>query len=165
MKENLIHIEDVLCKCGVNAQYGLVPSELGIGYWCGHMVDYDESTRKCTCESFRGANKHNDTIKAKQVMGRKIGCGNQLVREYIEMRKRDMRGYARERGLTSPQSVQWKKWTDATNARYAEHWARVAEEKELQALRDLEARLCLSECLTTCPYFALLSTNMALLTV
>jgi hypothetical protein len=32
----------VLCKCGVEAKYGLVPSHLGIGYWCGHMVDYDE---------------------------------------------------------------------------------------------------------------------------
>jgi hypothetical protein len=32
----------VLCKCGVKAHYGLVPSERGIGHWCGHMVDYDE---------------------------------------------------------------------------------------------------------------------------
>jgi hypothetical protein len=32
----------VLCKCGIEAKYGLVPSELGVGYFCGHMVDYDE---------------------------------------------------------------------------------------------------------------------------
>jgi hypothetical protein len=32
----------VTCECGVKANYGLVPSELGIGHWCGHMVDYDE---------------------------------------------------------------------------------------------------------------------------
>ena len=31
----------VKCKCGVEASYGLVPSELGVGYFCGHMVDYD----------------------------------------------------------------------------------------------------------------------------
>jgi hypothetical protein len=33
---------DILCKCGIEAKYGLVPSELGVGYFCGHMVDYDE---------------------------------------------------------------------------------------------------------------------------
>ena len=32
----------VLCKCGVEAHYGLVPSEHVIGHWCDHMVDYDE---------------------------------------------------------------------------------------------------------------------------
>ena len=32
----------VMCECGVKANYGLVPSELEIGHWCGHMVDYDE---------------------------------------------------------------------------------------------------------------------------
>ena len=37
----------VMCECGVKANYGLVPSELGIGYWCGHMVDYDEVGYYC----------------------------------------------------------------------------------------------------------------------
>jgi hypothetical protein len=32
----------ILCECLVEAKYGLVPSLLGIGYWCGHMVGYDE---------------------------------------------------------------------------------------------------------------------------
>jgi hypothetical protein len=32
----------VLCKCSVGAKYGLVPSELGVGYFCGHMVVYNE---------------------------------------------------------------------------------------------------------------------------
>jgi len=32
----------VMCKCGVEASYGLVPSGLGIGHFCGHMIDYDE---------------------------------------------------------------------------------------------------------------------------
>ena len=31
-----------MCECGVKSNYGLVPSELGIGHYCGHMVDYDE---------------------------------------------------------------------------------------------------------------------------
>jgi hypothetical protein len=29
-------------KCGIEAKHGLVPSELDVGYFCGHMVDYDE---------------------------------------------------------------------------------------------------------------------------
>jgi hypothetical protein len=32
----------VMCKCGVKANYDLVPSELGVGHYCGHMFDYDE---------------------------------------------------------------------------------------------------------------------------
>jgi hypothetical protein len=34
--------DPVLCKCGIEAKFGLVPSELGVGYFCGHMVYYDE---------------------------------------------------------------------------------------------------------------------------
>ena len=34
--------DSVLCKCGIEAKFGLVPSEIGVGYFCGHMVDYDE---------------------------------------------------------------------------------------------------------------------------
>ena len=37
-----VKFDPVLCKCGIEAKYGLVPSELGVGYFCGHMVDYDE---------------------------------------------------------------------------------------------------------------------------
>jgi hypothetical protein len=32
----------VLYRCGVEAKYGLVLSELGVGYFCGHMVNYEE---------------------------------------------------------------------------------------------------------------------------
>ena len=32
----------VKCECGVKSNYGLVPLELGIGHYCGHMVEYDE---------------------------------------------------------------------------------------------------------------------------
>ena len=37
-----VKFDSALCKCGIEAKYGLVPSELGVGYFCGHMVDYDE---------------------------------------------------------------------------------------------------------------------------
>lgn len=40
--EEEIKFDPVLCKCGIEAKYGLVPSKLGVGYFCGHMVDYDE---------------------------------------------------------------------------------------------------------------------------
>ena len=32
----------VIFECGVKSNYGLVPLELGIGHYFGHMVDYDE---------------------------------------------------------------------------------------------------------------------------
>jgi hypothetical protein len=32
----------VLYKCCIEAKYGLVPSKFGVGYFCGHTVDYDE---------------------------------------------------------------------------------------------------------------------------
>jgi hypothetical protein len=37
-----LKFDHVLCKCGIEAKFGLVPSKLGVGYFCGHMVDYDE---------------------------------------------------------------------------------------------------------------------------
>lgn len=30
------------CPCGEDAMYGLVPSELGIGWFCGNMVVSDK---------------------------------------------------------------------------------------------------------------------------
>ena len=42
-KERLIYkAPPIKCEYGVKSNYGLVPSELGIGHYCGHMVDYGE---------------------------------------------------------------------------------------------------------------------------
>ena len=41
-KERVIYKAPVMCEYGVKSNYGLVPSELGIGHYCGHMIDYDE---------------------------------------------------------------------------------------------------------------------------
>jgi hypothetical protein len=42
-KEKLIYRNPpVMCECGVQSNYGLVPSSLGIGHYCSHMVDYNE---------------------------------------------------------------------------------------------------------------------------
>jgi hypothetical protein len=40
-KEEDFHAPERKCDCGVVASNGLVPSELGIGYYCGHMVGDD----------------------------------------------------------------------------------------------------------------------------
>lgn len=37
-KKKVMRCPDTMCHCGVKAMYGLVPSELGVGYYCGHMV-------------------------------------------------------------------------------------------------------------------------------
>ena len=42
-KERLIYkVPPVKYEYGVKSNYSLVPSEVGIGHWCSHMVDYDE---------------------------------------------------------------------------------------------------------------------------
>ena len=42
-KERLIYkAPPVKCECGVNSNYGLVPSELEICHYYGHMVEYEE---------------------------------------------------------------------------------------------------------------------------
>jgi hypothetical protein len=38
----IIEAPPTMCERGVKANYDLVPLELGIGHWCGHMVGYDE---------------------------------------------------------------------------------------------------------------------------
>ena len=53
----------VMCECGVKANYGLVPSELGVGHYCGHMVDYDEVGYCCgNMKSFFSFPKSYDLI-------------------------------------------------------------------------------------------------------
>jgi hypothetical protein len=37
-----LKFDTVFCKCGIETKYGLVPSKLGVGYFCEHMVYYDE---------------------------------------------------------------------------------------------------------------------------
>jgi hypothetical protein len=37
-----VEVRSNTLKCGIEAKCGLVPSELSVGYFCGHMVDYDK---------------------------------------------------------------------------------------------------------------------------
>ena len=47
-KERLIYKAPLVkCECSVKSNYGLVPSELGIGHYCGHMVEYEEVRYFC----------------------------------------------------------------------------------------------------------------------
>ena len=42
-KERVIYkAPPVMCECGVKSNCGLVPSELGICHYYGHMIEYDE---------------------------------------------------------------------------------------------------------------------------
>jgi hypothetical protein len=36
------YAQDPLCQCGVPTRQGVVPSELGYGYFCGNIVDEDD---------------------------------------------------------------------------------------------------------------------------
>jgi hypothetical protein len=37
------YTSDPLCQCGVPARYGVVPFELGYGYFCGNVVGEDDA--------------------------------------------------------------------------------------------------------------------------
>ena len=40
-KERVIYkAPPVMCEYGVKSNYSLVPLELGIGHYCGHMIEY-----------------------------------------------------------------------------------------------------------------------------
>ena len=47
-KERVIYkAPPIMCECGVKSNYDLVPSELGMGHYCGHMLEYDEVSYFC----------------------------------------------------------------------------------------------------------------------
>ncbi|XP_066352108.1 uncharacterized protein [Miscanthus floridulus] len=135
-----------MCECGVNASYGLVPSELEVGHYCGHMVDYDESTRKCKWESYDGQAKFLDDLKERQVLARKRGYGPQYVDLFVKQRKKDMREFARQRSIRNPIGVRCDKWELERRRTLEEKRARkgVMEEEKVQmhVLNDHVAALC-----------------------
>ncbi|CAO2047495.1 unnamed protein product [Urochloa humidicola] len=92
------------CHCGVVANYGLVPSELGIGSYCGHMVGDDLGTRKCDFEYFYD----KDEVEKEIFRRKKFGIHPQVLKSYIKSRKEKIRREAKERGYL-PRSVRDKK--------------------------------------------------------
>ncbi|XP_066381092.1 uncharacterized protein [Miscanthus floridulus] len=100
----------VMCECGVKSNYGLVPSELGIGHYCGHMVEYDESTRKCRWEYYDGQAKFLDKLKKRQVIAQKRGYGPDYVILFVKHHKEKMREFARQRSICNPIDVGLNKW-------------------------------------------------------
>jgi hypothetical protein len=87
-----------MCKCGVKANYGLVPSELGIGHYCGHMVDYDEIGYFCgkheiifflSQRAYDGQAKFLNDLKGRQVIAWKRGYGPQYVDLFVKLHKED----------------------------------------------------------------------------
>ncbi|CAO2163702.1 unnamed protein product [Urochloa humidicola] len=90
--------------CGVVVNYGLVPSELGIGYYCGRMIGDDLGTRKCEFEYFYDKNEVENKISRRK----KFGIHPEVLRSYIKSRKEKLRREAGERGYL-PRSVRDKK--------------------------------------------------------
>ncbi|KAG0521366.1 hypothetical protein BDA96_08G154300 [Sorghum bicolor] len=72
------------CPCGVLAKYGLVPSELGVGLFCGHTVDRDISTPKCDWEQYWEQDEVEARLKVK----------DNWLDHYIMTRKKKARSLA-----------------------------------------------------------------------
>jgi len=64
---------------------------------------------KCKWESYDGKSKFLDKIKAKQVIGRKMGRGSQLIDLFIKQHIKEMREFARIYDFCNPIGVRWKK--------------------------------------------------------
>ncbi|CAN6162326.1 unnamed protein product [Urochloa humidicola] len=95
------------CLCGVVANYGLVPSELGIGSYCGHMVGDDLRTRKCDFKYFYDKKEVEEEILRRK----KFGIHRNVLDSYIKSRKEKQRREARERGyLPRPVRDKKEKW-------------------------------------------------------
>lgn len=79
-------------------------------------------------------------------MDQKMRSGTQLVDNYIEMRKRKQRDWAKQLRVQTPRAVEWKKYREKRKKEEAEEAARQVEIAEYEAIKGLEARLCYSEC-------------------
>lgn len=134
--------EPVLCRCGVEAKYGLVPSELGVGYFCGHMVDYEEETRKCTWEYYDDKDEVKHEIRSNKLMGEKMQCGSQLIDSYIKQCGQKIRRFAEELGCNSPMRVERRKRKVAYEKRAQEAREMPAARAEEEMLDNLAGHLC-----------------------
>ena len=107
------------------------------------------TTRKCKWESYGGKAEFLDRIRAKQVMEQKIGCGSQLVDNFVKLHKQKMCKLARERALLHPMGVRLKKWQMAMQKKAEEERAMKEAMEEakvqMQVLTDLVGSLCASE--------------------
>ncbi|XP_062185874.1 uncharacterized protein LOC133889361 [Phragmites australis] len=77
------------CPCDVNANHGIVPSELGVGYYCGHVIGNDMRTWKCSWEEYldKGAVDHEIAWRSKRPPN--------VLSSYLENRKKETRDYYR----------------------------------------------------------------------
>jgi hypothetical protein len=159
--------DPVLYKCGIEAKFGLVPSEIGVGYFCGHMVDYDEvgiyflfawaamlhpyllsflsETRKCSWQRYDEKEEVMHTIKSKRLMGQKMRCGSQLVDSYIKDRRQDIRRFAKSMWFDSLMRAEQRRLKAANEKRAqdAREWEVARVEKQM--LGNLAGRLSGSE--------------------
>ncbi|TVU10989.1 hypothetical protein EJB05_44547, partial [Eragrostis curvula] len=88
----------LLCRCGVRARKGVVPSQLGYGYYCGNTVGEDDewvNTIRCDWETFEG---REEFLKE----ARKRGS------EYYKNALAKRRSQIRHKYLTTPPSFIYK---------------------------------------------------------
>ncbi|CAO2038187.1 unnamed protein product [Urochloa humidicola] len=83
------------CRFGVVANHGLVPSELGIGYYCGHMLGDNLATKKCDWEYYLDKREVEDEILRRK----KPRMHPNVLRSYIKCRKEDQRKLAKQMRL------------------------------------------------------------------
>ena len=84
-----------------------------------------------------------------QVITRKRGYRRDYVDHFVKLRKKNMREFARKRGIRNPIDVRLDKWGSERRRALEEDRARKAamEEKivQMQVLNDHVAALCASE--------------------
>ena len=107
--------------------------------------------RKCKWESYDGQDKFLDDLKGMQVIARKRRYGHDCVNHFVKLRKKNMREFARKRGIRNPIDVRLDKWGSERRRALEEDRVRKAameeETVQMQVLNDHVATLCASESL------------------
>jgi len=90
-----------------------------------------------------------DELKGRQVITRKRGYGPDYVDLFIKQRKKDMREFARQRGICNPIGVRLDKWElerrRALEEERARNEAREETRVQMQVLNEHVVALCASE--------------------
>ena len=91
-----------------------------------------------------------DELKGRSVIARKRGYGPDYVDLFIKQRKKDMREFARQRGICNPIDVGLNKWGLERRRTLEEERARKEAREEtrvqMQVLNEHVVALCVSEC-------------------
>ena len=107
---------------------------------------FQQSTRKYKWESYDGQARFLDELKGRQVIARKRGYGPQYIDLFVKQRKKDMREFARQRGIHNPIGVRLDKWGLERRRELEEERATKEAREEtriqMQVLNDHVVALC-----------------------